>query len=288
MAEKKGFVDIWVVETNVIYRDVPYTVVTDWIQQGRLLAEDKVRPSGLEEWQRLAEAAAFQVYFPKPEPERADDPAEALAPVEPEFAWKASSSEEDDDVDMIPLIDVSLVLLIFFMMTAAVSSGVLSPISTPPAKYELETVPADMYWVGIDIQSPSGKVEKDSNGWPVLWYSMGKGDGHFNLLTEFQLQEDDLRGVDEAELKGLPEKAKQALIDKKGGLAQVRKKFLKELEDVTGEVRVRVRAHKSIDIEIVQQLVSKLHQVQVEVNPPPPAARKVSINISGEVSSPQQ
>ena len=34
---------------------------------------------------------------------------------------------------MIPLIDITLVLLIFFMMTAAVNAGLFSPIDTPPA-----------------------------------------------------------------------------------------------------------------------------------------------------------
>src|SRR4051794_517346 len=103
MADKKGLVDAWIVDSNVIYRDVPFTVVTDWIQQGRLLPEDKVRPAGGKDWQLLGAAAAFQVYFPRPEPERAEDPAEALEPVEPEFAWSPRHGEEDDDVDMIPL-----------------------------------------------------------------------------------------------------------------------------------------------------------------------------------------
>jgi hypothetical protein len=44
MAEKRRFLDIWVVDTNTVYREVPFTVVTDWIQQGRLLVEDKGRP----------------------------------------------------------------------------------------------------------------------------------------------------------------------------------------------------------------------------------------------------
>src|SRR5690606_30924235 len=40
--------------------------------------------------------------------------------------------EEDDDPDMIPLIDISLVLLVFFMMTTAVAA--LSPVDVPQMK----------------------------------------------------------------------------------------------------------------------------------------------------------
>jgi hypothetical protein len=43
MADKKRLLDIWILEINKVYRDVPFAVVTDWLQQGRLLPEDKVR-----------------------------------------------------------------------------------------------------------------------------------------------------------------------------------------------------------------------------------------------------
>ncbi len=48
----------------------------------------------------------------------------------------SSREEEDDEVDMIPLIDVSFVLLFFFIMGAgtAASGGALPPIQTPHAE----------------------------------------------------------------------------------------------------------------------------------------------------------
>ena len=39
MAEKRRFFDVWIIETNQVYKEVPYTVVADWVQQGRLLEE---------------------------------------------------------------------------------------------------------------------------------------------------------------------------------------------------------------------------------------------------------
>jgi biopolymer transport protein ExbD len=128
MAEKRRFLDVWIVETNTVYQEVPFEVVCDWVQQGRLLADDMVRPSGTREWYRLGGYGDFAPYFPRPEPHRAEDAAEALEPVETGFSWRRPLEEEDDDVDMIPLIDVSLVLLIFFMLTAtAVAAGMEAP-----------------------------------------------------------------------------------------------------------------------------------------------------------------
>ena len=31
MAQKRRFIDVWIVESNTVYREVPFTVVTDWI-----------------------------------------------------------------------------------------------------------------------------------------------------------------------------------------------------------------------------------------------------------------
>ena len=50
MAQKRRFFDVWIVETNQVYKEVPYTVVADWVQQGRLLEDDRLKPSGTAEW----------------------------------------------------------------------------------------------------------------------------------------------------------------------------------------------------------------------------------------------
>lgn len=264
MADKKGLVDLWVIQTNTIYRDVPFTVVTDWIQQGRLLQEDKVRPAGTEAWQLFGESSTFEVYFPRPEPERVEDVAEAHEPVELEFAWKAAE-EEEGDPDMIPLIDVSLVLLIFFMMTAAVSSGVLSPIKTPPAKFELSTITTDMYWVGLDSKSKSGQVERDDKGWPVPWYSLGKGNDTYDLADEFKLKEGDLRDF-----------------------SPVLKKLEKQLAGATGEVRVRIRGDETLNIDAIRHVTVELQKLEAKINEKRTSPEsKISINVSGEVSEPQ-
>src|SRR5262249_8416779 len=110
MAEKRRLLDIWIVESNTAYKAVPFETVANWLQQGRLLAEDRVRPAGTKDWFTIESVRALAVYLPKAEPERIEDKAEALEPIEPELVWRRPHDDEQDDPDMIPLIDIALVL----------------------------------------------------------------------------------------------------------------------------------------------------------------------------------
>jgi biopolymer transport protein ExbD len=172
MAEKRRFLDVWIVESNTVYQEVPFMVVADWVQQGRLLEDDKLRPSGTKEWFPVGSSPEFAPYLPRPEPFRAEDQAEALEPVQLDFAWKRRHEDEDDDVDMIPLIDVSLVLLIFFMMTTAGISAAL--IAAPPAengetandtsvvRIDINLVDGDpVYAVGTGNNPPASADDRD-------------------------------------------------------------------------------------------------------------------------------
>ena len=152
MADKsKFFFDLWLTHGNSVYRAVPYEVVTDWIQQGRVLDDDRIRPAGSEKWFALAEVPAFAAFIPKPDMLRTDEHAEALEPVETQFSWSHKGEEGDQDVDMIPLIDISLVLLIFSMMTSAVA--IASRIKVPEAENLSELdAPKRMIWIGIKYE----------------------------------------------------------------------------------------------------------------------------------------
>ncbi len=181
MAEKRRFLDVWIVETNTVYREVPFTVVADWIQQCRLLTDDMLRWSGQRDWFKVGSMPVFADYVPRPEVHRAEDQAEALEQVQFDFAWKRPRDEEDDDVDMIPLIDVSLVLLIFFILTST-AVAVASNIETPQATFAQVRATAGMIWIGID---------KGADDAPV--YSLGVGDADAEAgdrdLTERQVLE---------------------------------------------------------------------------------------------------
>lgn len=118
--------DVWIVESNTVYQSVPFNVVTDWVVQGRLLGDDCVRPVGATEWFKVSKVRQLAVYLHQPEAARPEDEAEALEPIAFDLTYTPPRVEEDDDVDMIPLIDVSLVLLIFFMMLLVGSGAALA------------------------------------------------------------------------------------------------------------------------------------------------------------------
>jgi biopolymer transport protein ExbD len=167
MAQKRRFLDVWIIDTNTVYREVPFEVVTDWVQQGRLLPDDKLRPSGTAEWFRLGDNPSFAAYLPRSDPYAADDQAEALEPVQLEFAWKGRPEDEDEDVDMVPLIDVSLVLLVFFIMTAG-AVAVAAGYHLPEASHNLTSGNESMIWIGMKA------LEADPTAPPT--YSIGEGE----------------------------------------------------------------------------------------------------------------
>jgi biopolymer transport protein ExbD len=124
--------DVWFVKADTVYKAVPISVVMDWAGQGRLAGSDKVRPAGTDvAWQRVADNVHIGDFLYQRHRVAApvSDAAEQLQPIELDPGTRKRHEDEDDDVDMIPLIDISLVLLIFFMMTSVVSS--LSPVAVP-------------------------------------------------------------------------------------------------------------------------------------------------------------
>jgi biopolymer transport protein ExbD len=157
MADKRRFLDVWIIEANTVYKEVPFTVVADWIQQGRLLEDDMVKPSGTKEWQRIGGSPDFSPYLPRALPQRIEDKAEALEPVEVGFSWKQPRDDEDDEVDMIPLIDVTLVLLIFFMIAAV--PGAAAMVDLPEAHQGAVETDATVAGISIDLRGKGADEE---------------------------------------------------------------------------------------------------------------------------------
>lgn len=244
---KQRLLDVWLVDLNQVYTAVPFTVVTDWLQQGRLLGQDRVRLAGHQKWHSVDTVPALAPYLPRPEPLSADDQAEALEPVELGFHSTRRHDDEDEDVDMIPLIDISLVLLIFFMMTAAATGGMLAVIDTPPAQHQLADLSADMYWIGVELKSRAGTVEKGPDGAPLAWYSYGK-DRDEKLAPTTRLA------------------------DVLAGLAQ-------EFKGGQGEVKIRLRADRRVPIETIDAVTEALQGLQ---SPP-----RLRVMVLGEVRAPE-
>jgi biopolymer transport protein ExbD len=220
MTEKRRFLDVWIVESNTVYREVPFTVVADWVQQGRLLEDDMLRPSGTADWFKVGESPSFSPYLPRAEPYRAEDQAEALEPVQVDFAWKRPHDEEDEDVDMIPLIDVSLVLLIFFMLTAT-GVGVAALIPTPEAESAGVTNNPETIVIGMNLTGEGDTVV----------YSLSEGtrppeEGNRDLKTREEL----LQRLDD-------------LLAKR-----------------SGHTEVTINAHKAVKSGLIRQLTVELEQ----------------------------
>jgi biopolymer transport protein ExbD len=144
--------DVWFVAANTVYKGVPYNVVADWTQEGRLGAADQVRPAGTEDdWIAIGEYELLADYLPRSARAVAVPASASAAAVEAataassttsetaelpepeEIAFRKPRAEEDDDVDMIPLIDVSMVLLVFFIIMRSV--GALAPVDVPEMRY---------------------------------------------------------------------------------------------------------------------------------------------------------
>jgi biopolymer transport protein ExbD len=249
--------DVWLLDGNTVYKAVPFTVIADWLQQGRLLPEDRVRIAGGNKWLPITEVGAFEPYLPRPEPMEAEDTAEALEPVDLGLEFAAKKADEEDDVDMIPLIDISLVLLIFFMMTASVSSGIMSPINTPPAKHQLAEISQDMLWVGVDSKSLAGTVQKDKDGKELPWFSFGDDKETYLKPTPNQ---QDLQNI-----------------------------MRQKLEALDGVAKIRIRADLNLPIETIQQMQLELQGLQRSMNASRPAGKgPLTFTIYGEVSEPKE
>lgn len=243
--------DVWIVESNAVYTEVPFAVVADWTQEGRLLADDRVRLAGKTTWHPLRKVPALAPYLPRPEPLETQAAAESLEPVDLGWSWKRPEESEDEDVDMIPLIDISLVLLIFFMMTATISSGVLAPIQTPASKFPAGVLGADQFWISVDSKSPAGLEKKDDAGRTLSWYGLGRDTTDIAPPTT---DTDDFHA-----------------------------NLLRTFESAGGEVTVRIRADRGLPVDVVTSLMQRLHQVQAQLNGDRGRSR-IKINILGEVS----
>src|SRR5947209_1478312 len=134
MAKAPDNFDVWFVKADTVYRGVPYGVVADWALQGRVAGEDRLRPAGSQvAWASVADHPLLADFLYRGSAAETGDLAEQLHAVDMDTEFKMKGEGEHDDPDMIPLIDISLVLLIFFMMTTAVAA--LSPVDVPEMKH---------------------------------------------------------------------------------------------------------------------------------------------------------
>jgi biopolymer transport protein ExbD len=215
--------DLWLSSTDRAYRAVPYEALADWIQQGRVGLADRIRPTGTEPWSQLGDLPSLAVYLPSGVPRAIEDRAAALEPVELGLSVRGRA-EDDDDVDMVPLIDISLVLLIFFIMTTTVAVGG-TRVMVPETQFASLSTGSGMMVVAMDL---------GADGQPVFSFAAGDGaptPGDTGISADAVI-----------------DRIRRSLKDREAGRA----------------LGVRVAAHHRLPFETVQKFASRLSALRPE------------------------
>lgn len=216
--------DVWLTTANRVYKAVPYEVVADWLQQGRVASSDRVRSAGEGDWRVVEEYPTLAVYLPVASPSDTNDDSEAMQPVDLGIQIRRGKHDADEDVDMVPLIDISLVLLIFFMMTSTVASGG-SNVQVPDTQFATLTSDRAMLWVGMDFGPDLQPI-----------YSFGEGE-RMAADEDRQLTSD-----------GVIERIRQKLRTREAGRPMT----------------LRIAAHHRLPYETVQQFTAKVSLLRAE------------------------
>lgn len=174
MATDNTHWDVWLADQNTVYTGVPFSVVCDWIIDGRLLPQDRARPAGSAGavWTPLPRHELFAPYFAiQTSSHGSDDAAEAHEAVE--LGLQHGKREDDEgEVDLVPLIDISMVLLIFFTMMRLMNAAQgaaqsRAPIPTPEAENGYVVEKADMITIGLNLDEKTQGLQYFINEEPV-------------------------------------------------------------------------------------------------------------------------
>ncbi len=249
--------DVWFVTANTVYKAVPYNVVADWTQQGRLASGDMVRPAGTSvAWAKVGEHELLSDYIARPAVGMAVQVETVAAPsgdlansdtlqesdmLELEPVRRVSRGEEDDDVDMIPLIDVSMVLLVFFILMRA--AGALAPVDVPEMQYagELSNDPQAIT-ITIDKATDPTQSRPEDREWAV--YSVRVG------------QQPAKPEHDNIPARGAEAERREALVRTVASL--------RELLDFNKPPDVRIACHKDLPRERVYEIRRELETLRTD------------------------
>ena len=132
----RRLLELKVVSLDRTYGPVPLETLVHLATEGRIAPQDLVRPAGTQPWCRVDEVPALAAALPR----RAagELPGEGGEDLDLEDAaggsWtprRAGRQYEEPAMEMAPMIDVTLLLLIFFMLTNTLANP--SPMDVPTA-----------------------------------------------------------------------------------------------------------------------------------------------------------
>lgn len=115
-------------DSGKVYKDLTLETLKTWILEARVEADDYVTNSQLKKWVKASSLNIFESYFAP-----SSTGSDVVSSRDLSFGW---STDEDDDnnVDLTPMIDVTFLLLIFFMVTATFAVHEIANIKVPKAK----------------------------------------------------------------------------------------------------------------------------------------------------------
>jgi biopolymer transport protein ExbD len=159
------YYDVWIIKANQVIREIPAATIVQWIEERRLVVRDKIRPAGTADWFEVGQHPSLVNTLPQKE-----NPETEI--LEPQFSNQKHQGV-DDDIDMIPLIDVSLVLLVYFLMsTSSLGSGTSTKL--PIAEYASVQGIKDQAWIEVENNKA---------------YTVGFAERKKDLTTKFESQE---------------------------------------------------------------------------------------------------
>jgi biopolymer transport protein ExbD len=128
--------ELKLISMDRVYSPVPFDKLVQLATQGRLSPDDLVRPVGTQTWYPVSEVPALAASLPQPA--LAQAAAEGGPVVDVEGAagerWvprPPASRAEEAEMDMAPMIDVTFLLLIFFMLSNSMANP--TPMDVPAA-----------------------------------------------------------------------------------------------------------------------------------------------------------
>lgn len=137
MARRKNM-ELRVVSLDRVYGPLSLEKLVHLASQGRLSPQDQVRAVGTSTWHSIAEVAAIAASMPQPSMAQTTEEGGTAVDLGDEAAerWTlrdSSRQPEELEMDMAPMIDVTFLLLIFFMVSNTYAN--LTPMDVPTAVY---------------------------------------------------------------------------------------------------------------------------------------------------------
>lgn len=115
-------------DSKKVYKNLPFSTIKVWILEARIEPQDYVTNAQLQKWVKVSSLKSLQSYF-------SSNTSDVISSRDVRFAWSNSDEEEGVDIDLTPMIDVTFLLLIFFMVTATFAVHEVMGIKVPKAKH---------------------------------------------------------------------------------------------------------------------------------------------------------